>query len=168
MEGPVVSGTGHRPEKFGGYGKNPTAVEVVARTKSELVRLRPSKVLSGMALGFDQWLAWLCVRQGIPFEACLPFEGQELVWKDPNARARYHELLKLASTVHTVTSLTAAQRTNRQIVGIAMQKRNEFMVDNSTVVLAAWDGSSGGTANCVKYATRKQRPVVRLDLQNLP
>jgi uncharacterized phage-like protein YoqJ len=40
-----------------------------------------------------------------------------------------------------------------------LQKRNIWMVDRSTAVLALWDGSKGGTANCVKYAEKVSVPV---------
>jgi uncharacterized phage-like protein YoqJ len=45
-----------------------------------------------------------------------------------------------------------------------MQIRNEWMVDNAHIVLALWDGSSGGTGNCIKYANRKSvnKPIINL------
>lgn len=155
----ILSGTGHR-KWGGGYGKTPEAVEVVARTKAKLVEIQPTKVLSGMALGFDQWLAWLCVRLSIPFEACLPFEGQENAWKDRAAVARYHELLKLAEAVHVV----GQPPKTRWEAAKAMQTRNAFMVDRSDVLLAAWTGAEGGTANCVRYAERVGKRVVRVEV----
>ena len=33
-----------------------------------------------------------------------------------------------------------------------MQERNEWMVDRCDKLIAVWDGSAGGTGNCVKYA----------------
>jgi uncharacterized phage-like protein YoqJ len=44
-----------------------------------------------------------------------------------------------------------------------MQARNEWMVDNSNAMIAVWDGSPGGTANTVKYAQAKERPVLVID-----
>lgn len=158
----ILSGTGHR-KWGGGYGKNPVAVEVVARTKAKLVEIQPTKVLSGMALGFDQWLAWLCVRLSLPFEACLPFEGQESRWT-AEARQRYHELLKLAAAVHVV----GQPPKTRWEAAKAMQTRNEFMVDRSDVLLAAWTGAEGGTANCVRHAERVGKRVVTVDIGGLP
>lgn len=43
-----------------------------------------------------------------------------------------------------------------------MQKRNEFMVDRVDTVLAVWDGSDGGTGNCVKYAKKIGKHMLRL------
>ncbi len=42
----------------------------------------------------------------------------------------------------------------------AMQWRNEFMVDHSQLILACFDGSPGGTANCLKDAETQGKPVV--------
>lgn len=44
-----------------------------------------------------------------------------------------------------------------------MQKRNEFMVDNCDTLISIWDGSSGGTGNCVAYATKKNKDIIRID-----
>lgn len=44
-----------------------------------------------------------------------------------------------------------------------MQARNEWMIDNSNAVIAVWDGSPGGTANNIKYAEAKERPVLVID-----
>jgi len=38
-----------------------------------------------------------------------------------------------------------------------MQKRNIWIVDNSDGLVAVWDGTPGGTANCVEYARNKSR-----------
>ena len=44
-----------------------------------------------------------------------------------------------------------------------MQRRNEYMVDKADTLIAVWNGTSGGTANCVKYAKKKGVDIVRLD-----
>lgn len=41
-----------------------------------------------------------------------------------------------------------------------MQKRNEYMTDNSDIVIAVWDGSKGGTANCVRYAKKLNKEII--------
>ena len=40
-----------------------------------------------------------------------------------------------------------------------MQTRNQYIVNISDQMLAIWDGSRGGTANCVDYAQKMQKPI---------
>ena len=44
-----------------------------------------------------------------------------------------------------------------------MQKRNEYMVDKCDILLAVWDGSAGGTNNCVKYARKLDKEIIIID-----
>ncbi len=43
-----------------------------------------------------------------------------------------------------------------------MQKRNEYMVDLADKVIAVWDGSKGGTGNCVRYAKKCGKEIIRI------
>ena len=43
-----------------------------------------------------------------------------------------------------------------------MQKRNEYMVDLTDKVIAVWDGSKGGTGNCVRYAEKCGKEIIRI------
>ena len=42
------------------------------------------------------------------------------------------------------------------------QRRNEFMVDHSNLVIAVWNGEKSGTKNTIDYAERKGVKVVNL------
>lgn len=44
-----------------------------------------------------------------------------------------------------------------------MQVRNEYMVNLADKVIAVWDGSSGGTGNCVAYAKKKEKEIIMID-----
>lgn len=112
--------------------------------------LRPAKVNCGMALGWDQALAEAAVLEGIPFDAYVPFLGQESVWPE-ESKKHYRYLMGKADTIVYVCPPGYAPW--------KMQKRNEAMVDAAEGVLALWNNSAGGTANCVSYATRKGKPV---------
>lgn len=39
------------------------------------------------------------------------------------------------------------------------QRRNEFMVDHSSMLIAVFNGEAGGTKNTVQYANQKGVPV---------
>ena len=48
-----------------------------------------------------------------------------------------------------------------------MQKRNEYMVDNSDYVIAVWNGKLSGTGNTVRYATKNNKVVLLVNPQTL-
>lgn len=148
----IFAATGHRPDKLGGYG---------AATSARLQRLaewylghhRPDGVISGMALGWDQAWAQAAVALGIPFIAALPFARQDCRWPGPSRHA-YQELLDRAHEVVTVSPGGYSSA--------AMLRRDHWMVDNCTGVVALWNGGPSGTGNTVAYAQSVQRPMVNL------
>lgn len=150
----IYAGTGHRPEKLGGYGLE--NIHLVDRFATEILRTifpRPTLIYSGMAQGWDQALATACIILEIPFVACVPFNGQAVMWPY-TARTRYDSILKCASnTIVVEPGAYAAWK---------LQARNEYMVDQCQSLLALWNGSSGGTKNCIDYAIKCQRPVENL------
>lgn len=160
----ILAGTGHRPDKLGGYSLT-LEVALTDFAGRVLARQRPVGVISGMALGWDQALAVAAVRLGIPFVAAIPFEGQESRWPTL-AQMHYSWLLKAASHVHVVTpknSLTDEWQGLQPPIAWAMQRRNEWMVDNSTALLALWNGDrKGGTFNCIQYAREGCREITNV------
>lgn len=140
----IICGTGHRPSKLGGYGFFAQSLLIDFAT-FQLDRLKPKLVISGMALGWDQALAAAAWTLKIPYNAYIPFIGQEFMWPEESQK-RYEELLKgAASVVNSCGEGYAAWK---------MQKRNEDMVNASDLVLALWNGTTGGTSNCVSYASK--------------
>lgn len=155
----IVAFAGHRPDKLGGYKPNGVADWVKAELRCQLKGLRQRHAdltaISGMALGFDTWAAEDCVELEIPFTAAVPFVGQEKSWRDGRVRAHYHELLAKAAEVVVVSSGGYTPK--------KMQVRNEWMVDHCDLLIAAWDGSSGGTSNCWRYAMMSLKDIIRID-----
>lgn len=149
MTRPIIAGTGHRPAKLGGYSS--TIFDRLCRfAKSELETLSPSLVISGMAQGWDQALAIAAIQLSIPFDAHIPCSNQESRWP-PDAQTLYRQILARAR--HTITI-------SPHYTSSCMQDRNVSMVNACTHVLALYDGSSGGTANCVRYAQLLKRPII--------
>lgn len=149
----TVAFTGHRPDKLGGYdAHNPTRGRLAHALTAHLFTLAAEHngltCISGMALGFDQLAAGVCVQIGIPFIAAVPFEGQEAIWP-ASSQASYRELLAKAAKVVVVCRGGYSPH--------KMQLRNQWMVSNCDLLVAAWDGSPGGTHNCIKYAERVGR-----------
>lgn len=147
----IICGTGHRPHKLGGYGDD--VKDVLIRLAIDSIPEGTTKVISGMALGWDMALARGAISRGLPFIAAIPFRGQESIWPY-KAIDEYNEILDYAEEVVVVAKGGYA--------AWKMQLRNEYMVNHSDCVLALWDGSSGGTANCIKYAEKINKPVINL------
>ncbi len=154
----IVAFTGHRPQKLGGYGPSTMQTMVRVAVRTLLVEKGATAAISGMALGVDQWAAEVCVELGIPFTAAVPFVGQESQWPEESQR-HYQLLLQRAYNVVVVSP--------GPYHPWKLQRRNEWMVDNCDVLLAFWDGSPGGTANCVRYAEEVRRTRWLVDPRQL-
>jgi ribA/ribD-fused uncharacterized protein len=147
----VLTVTGHRPPKLGGYGDKAFNT-LVKLGISQLKAIRPDEVITGMALGWDQAIAEACMYLNIPFVAAIPTSKQSIRWF-PQSVVDYERRLSEASQVVNVSKLLHGD--NEVYTAKSMQERNMFMVDNCQAVLALWDGSSGGTDNCIRYCKTK-------------
>lgn len=150
--------TGHRPNKltyFGGYDTNNIKYDPLKNEiRNALIDFKVEKAISGMALGIDQIAAEICVELGIPFTAAVPFIGQENAWPELS-RIKYRELLAKAVEVVVVSEGGYAAS--------KMQVRNQYMCDHCDLLIAVWDGTPGGTGNCVKYAQKIERQIVYIN-----
>ena len=149
----IVAGTGHRPDKLGGYSDaaHERLVTVACSSIGDL-RGDVSRVISGGALGWDQALADAAIRLGLPLTLALPFEGFECKW--PKSSQEFlHSLMNPADVVFVCEPGYAPWK---------MQERNKWMVDNCNALLALWNGTDGGTHNCIKYANSVGRQIVNV------
>lgn len=148
----ILAATGHRPDKLGGYGYD-VLNKLTYLAEKYLDEVDPDKIISGMALGWDMAWANAGIRLGYPVIAAVPFEGQERMWRN-ESKKDYFKLLDQCSEIIYVSDPGYAVW--------KMQKRNEWMVDNCDIVVALWNGTQGGTANCIKYANKVNKPIVNL------
>jgi uncharacterized phage-like protein YoqJ len=149
-----IAVTGHRPDKLGGYDENnPTAAAIKRHMRAFLLKPanRPEMAITGMALGIDQWWAEACIELDIPFTAAIPFDGFHVKWLK-ESQDRFNRIMREAEAIVYVSAPGYEPW--------KMQRRNEWMVDFCTELVAYWDGSEGGTNNCVRYALTKGKPHV--------
>ncbi len=162
--------TGHRPTKLGGYAANPISLWVKQELHEAIERAAKKGVktfISGGALGVDQWAAEIVIKvrterpksygtfeKPIELVIARPFPSQPNKWPQESKR-QYEKLLQRADRIIEVSDDPYASW--------KLQKRNEWMVDNSDAVIAVWDGSQSGTGNCVKYAMKQKKPVLVID-----
>ena len=110
--------------------------------------------ITGMATGTDIWAGEIVLElkkqnPDLKLIAAVPYEGFEKSW-DKDWKDRYRYLLTQADLVRYICPHYASY---------AFQKRNEWMVDRSSRVIAVYNGEAGGTRNTIRYAKKMAVPV---------
>jgi uncharacterized phage-like protein YoqJ len=164
--------TGHRPQKLYGYNLDNPKYQQLAKCVAKELRLLIENrgvrfFISGGAIGFDT-VAFFVVEKmkreyptlGIKNILAIPFENQFIKWNETD-KERYIRMKNLADDIVYVDTLSSYQVKNDSPTGhfsnIKMQKRNEYMVDNSSYIVALWDGErKGGTYNCLEYVYKQK------------
>lgn len=116
----------------------------------------PVVAITGMALGVDQLFGLVALElkakgYKVRIHAAMPCWNQGARWKDRS----FFEAILQGANVQTYVH-------DGPYVPWCMQRRNEFMVDACEELLAVWDGSPGGTGNCIRYAKKKGKPIFNL------
>lgn len=155
--------TGHRPKKLPSYDyRHPQNMKMLLKLKALIERFIIKRnvhtFISGMALGIDIWSAQIVLSlkkkyPHIKLVCAIPCKEQYKLWRENDVEI-YHDILSQTDYVHYVSE--------EPYTHWCMNKRNEWMVDKSNFVLSIWDGTKGGTGNCVKYALKKQRSIINI------
>ena len=135
--------TGHRPEKL----TQPEAV-IIAGLEKEIRNAIAdgfTTFISGMARGVDIWAAEIALRlresnPAIHLVAASPYRGFESRWS-ADWQSRYNAILQQADLVRFVCPSYSRD---------CFQRRNEWMVDRSSRVIAVYNGEPGGTRNTIE------------------
>lgn len=158
----IIGITGNRPAKLPpeyGYDYNrPAWRKYRQRLKSVIHRYQADKVIVGMSLGADTVAAMTVLEMrekgcDIKLVCAIPFKGQESAWPK-SSQALYNEILSKADEVVVVSE--------GKYSAAAMQKRNQYIVAFSDLVIALWTGEQGGTANCIASCREYEKPVIWL------
>jgi len=149
----IIAGTGHRPDKVGGYSKDVKIHLITVATNYLLTIPRDTIIISGMALGWDQALAQAALALDFKVWAYVPFLGQESKWPQ-EIQDHYKLMLSYCDKVKYCSEPGYS--------AMKMQIRNAMMVDDADSILAYYNGTPGGTQNCINYANAKGKPVINL------
>lgn len=156
--------TGYRPDKFP-FNLNNDNVDFAvlkSRIKTTLLALIEDdcKVFySGMAMGFDIVCAEMVLElketyNDIKLICAIPFKKQgdslSYLW-----RKRYFDILNKCDEFSYIS---------QDYSKTCYQLRNNYMVDNSDFIVCWYDGKSGGTKNTLKYAAKKRRTIINLNI----
>jgi len=156
--------TGSRPQNLPWRSESdPRCQDLISRLEAEIaqaVALEYRHFISGMAIGVDTYAARAVLRLraenpalGITLEAAIPCPSQDKLWSPPQKK-EYACLLQNCDKRILVSNSYS---------NYCFQKRNEYMVDCSSRVIAVTDGRPGGTMNTVKYAKAKNKTVIVLN-----
>ena len=112
-----------------------------------------------MARGSDLYFAEgvLALRDrapGVTLECARPCETQADAWPEAE-RDRYRELVARCD-METMVSDTYSST--------CMQRRDRYMVDHAMLLIAAFDGTAGGTRYTVEYALRRGIEIVDVSI----
>ena len=170
----IVSITGHRPKSLGlGYRQDARVTRVKQDIREHLQRYNATQVITGMALGMDQWAAEVAIDAGIPFIVAVPFRGQASSWPAPSQQ-HWNVLLSRAAQIFCVNVSTTKPLTVDefyavkcedvpfQVVRSWLLARNTWMVKRADQVLALWNGGPGSTRHAVIQAEERGVPVLNI------
>ena len=144
--------TGHRENKLPWRGNETDArcLRLKQRIFDAVEAVYQSGVrhyICGMANGCDLYFAEAVIRlreerPDVTLEAAIPCEGQSARWTAAQRR-RYDRLVAECDFCTVIA---------RDYSRACMLRRNQYMVDASAYLIAAYNGSPGGTRSTLLYA----------------
>ncbi len=156
--------TGHRPNKLPWREDetDPRCVKLKAAIKREVERAYERgyrHFICGMAQGADFYFCEAVQdlrdqRPDVTIEAAIPCEEQASRWSERD-RERYFRLVGLCDFETVV---------QHHYDRGCMLRRNRYMVDHSSLLIAAFDGTLGGTMYTITYAMRQEVEVITLNV----
>lgn len=148
--------TGHRPQKL---RRSEKEIKVDLETAiQQAITDGYTTFITGMAYGVDIWAGQIVVQlrksnPALHLIAAVPFRGFEDRWSADWKRA-YQELLEQADLVMYICPGYNAG---------AYQRRNEWMVDHSSRMIAVFNGEPSGTKNTIEYANKQAVYILRIN-----
>ena len=157
----TVCFTGHRVQKLP-WRSNETDERCVKMKETLRAELKKAIMngyntfLCGMALGFDLICAEEVISlretyKDIRIYGALPCMDQQKMWHI-NDKLRYQKLLEKLDGIRCLHETYCGSE--------CFLERNRFMVDNSSLMIALYNGVTGGTKSTVDYARKKGLEIV--------
>lgn len=157
----TVCFTGHRSQKlpwrFNEEDMRCKDMKVTLRAEIEKAINRGyNTFLCGMALGFDMICAETVIElknkyPEIKIFGALPCKTQDIKWSVKD-RERYANLLKQLDGIRCLY--------DDYIGAECMLERNRYMVNNSSLMIALFNGLPGGTKSTIDYARKQGLEIV--------
>lgn len=144
--------TGHRPQKLR-RSKEEIRTNLEAAIQ-QAVADGYTTFITGMAYGVDTWAGQIVVQfrkrnPELHLIAAVPFWGFEDRWSS-DYKKEYRELLDQVDLIRCICPKYSAG---------AFQRRNQWMVDHSSRMIAVFNGKSSGTKNTIEYGRMQHIPM---------
>ncbi len=152
-QGMTLAGTGHRPNRLGGYSHN-TYSKLRTLADKVVREYQPFYGYCGGALGWDTAWGEALMKAGIPYCLALPGLWMGSNWKDEQVA----KLDTLKENADKVISISPEYSPKSYII------RDRYMVIHSEGVVALLNPtatSSGSYITCA-YAAKLNRPILHL------
>jgi uncharacterized phage-like protein YoqJ len=157
--------TGHRSQKLPWrFNENDERCITMKKELKEQLEISINEgydtFLSGMALGFDM----ICVETLLELKkkykhiiiiGVLPCKDQDCKWPEKEQK-RYRKLLDQLDYIRC--------KYDKYIGAECMLERNRFMVDNSSKMIALFNGQNGGTKSTIDYAKKRGLDIEIINL----
>ena len=147
--------TGHRPGKLPWRDtEHDVRCAALRRRSADALRTAYDEgfrhFLCGMAQGCDLYFceevqSLKRIRDGVTLEAALPYTGHADRWRT-GKRIQYAELLRGCDDAVAVSPSYTPN---------CMLQRDRYLVDHASLLLAAYDGTPGGTRYTIEYALKR-------------
>ena len=156
--------TGHRSQNLPwGFNENDNRclkVKKILRTEIiEAIKHGYTTFFSGMAIGFDLICAETVIDlkkdfPNIKLIGVLPCRNQDYKWTEQN-KTRYRKLLEKLDGIRCIYDEYIGKQ--------CMIERNKFMVNNSSLMIALFDGKASGTKSTIEYAKSQELKIVIIE-----
>ena len=165
LEAAACTFTGHREEKLPWKSNeaDPNCVRLKELISDAIESVYSSGIrhfICGMATGCDMYFceAVMALREAhrdVTLEAAIPWEGQSKGWSEA-LRRRYTKLVADCD-YHTLVQ--------KDYTPDCLMRRNRYMVDSASVLIAAYSGKPGGTMSTLLYAMRHGLEIIELPIE---
>lgn len=155
--------TGHRPENLKIlFNKNSAEYLALKKALADITDIAINDgyldFFFGMARGIDTMAAEILIEKAaqnsaIKLHAVIPCPNQDESWNEED-KMSFRKILSHCDTKTVISPFFTPE---------CMLERNRYMVNNSSRVIAVWNGFfKGGTAYTVRYAKKEQKEIFLL------
>lgn len=173
-----ITVVGHKGKRLGMDGWNIYSASNLAlqdilltsfKKVAEINKLHPINIYLGGDLGTDQ-IAFFAAKRFrelnptlVKIILCIPYIGFDSKWSVANKNELSKEIHECDKLIVVDTDIVEEKYMSNNLF-IKCNKRSEFMIDKSNLLLAVFDNiKTGDTYNCIQYAKKQYKQIKYID-----